>query len=321
MGVMMNYYLVCDAGGTKADFLLFRSDGRVLAKSRTTGANAIFLNPEDALRAVADGISDCLGKAGTELDRLARITLFIPGFKPCLPILKEKLQYENIDLQGDENDAFYGALGNGYGIVVLSGTGSFAMGKDSCGNEVTCGGWGPLFGDYGSGYHIGVLCLSELAMRYDMGQPDTILASEVRMQMKIHSIEELRKVAYQPDFTRNKVAELSRAVAKAAAKEDKTALDILDHAAKELARLAAMAAGRLPSPSQGLPVSLIGGITNMGGIITDRFRDHLALELPQAVYYPCKYEPIVGAALYVLEKKENKDIANMQIIKNLTGRG
>lgn len=316
---MMNHYLVCDAGGTKADFLLFRSDGSVLARTRSAGANAIFLNQENALNTVADGIHDCLKKAGITLNRLKLIALFIPGFKPCLPMLKEKLQYQTIELQGDEIDAFYGALGKGNGIVVLSGTGSFASGRDSSGNTATCGGWGPLFGDYGSGYHIGIMCLSELAMRYDMEQRDTILTSEVKMRLMISSIEELRKVAYQVDFTRDRIADLSHAVAVAAIKGDRIAADILDRAAAELVRLAAMVAVRLKV--QNIPVSLIGGITNMGDIITDRFRRHLSQELPQAVYSPCKYEPVIGAALYILEQKENMDIADVQIIRNLTGRG
>lgn len=313
---MMNY-LACDAGGTKADFILFNSSGEVLAKCRTTGANANFISQESALNAVEKGICECMEKAEFCLEQIKLIALFIPGFIPCLPMLKKRLQYDNIELQGDANIAFYGALGNGQGIVVLSGTGSFARGRDSYGKEATSGGWGPLFGDYGSGYHIGRMCLSELAIQYDMGQSESMLASEVKTILEITSIGELRAVSYRADFTREKLADLSFAVAKAARQGDKTADRILDNAAKELVKLATIVAGRIEA--DGLRISLIGGVTNMGAIITDKFRYYLAKELPECSYHQCKYTPIIGAALYILEREEHLDITNTQVINHLTG--
>jgi N-acetylglucosamine kinase-like BadF-type ATPase len=311
----MKYYLVCDAGGTKADYLLFNSFGVVLADSRTIGANAIHMDQTNAINAVAGGIYDCLDKAKLGLEQLKQIVLFIPGFKSCLPMLKEKLQFENIDLKSDVINAFYGAMGNGHGIVVLSGTGSFASGRDFDGNEATCGGWGPLFGDYGSGYHIGIMCLSELSMQFDKGQQETMLAAEVRKQLGISSIEELRSVAYRPDFTREKIADLSYTVAKSAKAGDKTANGILENAAKELVKLAVIISGRIKA--QGLHIALIGGITNMGEIITEKFRYYLEQELPECKYYACKYSPIIGAALYILEKEEQQDITNVQLLNHL----
>ena len=62
---------------------------------------------------------------------------------------------------------------------MLSGTGSFATGRDKAGRTATAGGWGPLFSDEGSGYHIGVLCLSRLALLHDTHVTGTLLEKNV----------------------------------------------------------------------------------------------------------------------------------------------
>jgi N-acetylglucosamine kinase-like BadF-type ATPase len=314
----MNNYLVCDAGGTKADFLLFNAVGKVLAEVKKKGANANFISMNEAIETIINGINDCLVKADLNIKQITKIELFIPGFMRCLPILKRKLNYINISLHGDEENAIYGALGGENGIVVLSGTGSFAIGKDSFGATYRCGGWGPLFGDYGSGYHIGTMCLAEIAMQYDQGYSGSILETEVLREFNLLSVEDLKTYAYQPNFSRDKVANLSYMVANAAKQGDITANEILDNAAKELVNLAVIVAIRLKD--KGVVVSLTGGIANMGDIIIEKFVRHLKQALPEYRFIPRKYSPIIGSALYTLDNIENCNISNPEIIKALLRR-
>ena len=155
-------YLVCDGGGTKTDFLLFDARGTVLACWRGAGTNALFCPVEAAAAVVCEGVRRCLQRAGAKPEDLRRVALFIPGFRAALPLVEAELGVRGIALQGDAESAFYGALGGTAGIVVLSGTGSFCLGRDRTGTAARAGGWGPLFGDEGSGYHIGLLCLGEI---------------------------------------------------------------------------------------------------------------------------------------------------------------
>lgn len=314
----MNNYLVCDAGGTKADFLLFNAAGKVLAEVKKTGANANFISSDEAIDTIESGISDCLSKADLELEHLSKMELFIPGFAKCLPALKLRLNYDQISLHGDTENAYYGALGGEKGIVVLSGTGSFAIGRDAFGNTFTCGGWGPLFGDYGSGHHIGAMCLSQIAKQYDQGIRGSVLQTEVLRKFELLSVEELRTYAYQPDFTRDKVAGLSFIVADAAKQGDITANHILDRAARELVDLAVIIANLLKAGDT--VVSLTGGIANMGEIIIDKFKLFLKQALPESRFTSRKYSPIIGSALYTLDNIEKCDILNQKIIKALLKR-
>ena len=164
---MNGLYLVCDGGGTKTDFLLFEKTGRVRGRAQGAGANANFVPPAEAAHTVYAGVMECLAQAGAAPAQVREFVLFIPGFRPALPELETLLGSGNVRQLGDEKNAFYAALGAPCGIAVLSGTGSFATGRDKAGRTATAGGWGPLFSDEGSGYHIGVLCLSRLALLHD----------------------------------------------------------------------------------------------------------------------------------------------------------
>lgn len=291
-------YLVCDGGGTKTEYLLFDSTGYVHGRSRTQGTNAIFVNPESAADAVCSGISDCLRQAGAKETDLDGICLFIPGFGHSADAVRERFPKTALTVLSDACNAYYGAMGKPGGIVVLSGTGSFAVSRDEKGKWLTVGGWGPLFGDKGSGYHIGLLCLDKITQRFDRGFSDTLLQNAALRQLKMPDIPSLRRGAYQPEFTRERIARLSYTVAEAAKADDPDALEILDTAASCLVDLAAAAEERMEADR--LPVSLIGGVSHMGSILTDRFEAALRQRLPGCSYRKPMFEPIVGAALYVM---------------------
>ena len=250
-------YLVCDGGGTKTDFLLFEKTGCVRGRAQGAGANANFVPPAEAAHTVYAGVMECLAQAGAAPAQVREFVLFIPGFRPALPELETLLGSGNVRQLGDEKNAFYAALGAPCGIAVLSGTGSFATGRDKAGRTATAGGWGPLFSDEGSGYHIGVLCLSRLALLHDTHVTGTLLEKNVLEMLGLPDVLSIRDAAYRPDFTRRHVARLSYAVERSAREGDANACAVLDEAACALARLAATVAGQLDA--DGLPVALTGG--------------------------------------------------------------
>ena len=228
---MNGLYLVCDGGGTKTDFLLFEKTGRVRGRAQGAGANANFVPPAEAAHTVYAGVMECLAQAGAAPAQVREFVLFIPGFRPALPELETLLGSGNVRQLGDEKNAFYAALGAPCGIAVLSGTGSFATGRDKAGRTATAGGWGPLFSDEGSGYHIGVLCLSRLALLHDTHVTGTLLEKNVLEMLGLPDVLSIRDAAYRPDFTRRHVARLSYAVERSAREGDANACAVLDEAA------------------------------------------------------------------------------------------
>ena len=294
---MNGLYLVCDGGGTKTDFLLFEKTGRVRGRAQGAGANANFVPPAEAAHTVYAGVMECLAQAGAAPAQVREFVLFIPGFRPALPELETLLGSGNVRQLGDEKNAFYAALGAPCGIAVLSGTGSFATGRDKAGRTATAGGWGPLFSDEGSGYHIGVLCLSRLALLHDTHVTGTLLEKNVLEMLGLPDVLSIRDAAYRPDFTRRHVARLSYAVERSAREGDANACAVLDEAACALARLAATVAGQLDA--DGLPVALTGGVARMGELFTGRFRRALEHLVPQCVF---------GAETILMNRCKNEEL-------------
>ena len=311
----MAKYLVCDAGGTKSDFLLFDEDGRALARSRSGGANAAFCGIEASAAHVADGIDACLRLARLPGAQLAGIFLFIPGFGPSLPLLRQRCAAP-IHWEGDEKSAFYGALGGPCGIAVLCGTGSFVAGQCRGGALITAGGWGPLFGDAGSGYHIGILCLRRLALLQDRGHGGSRLEQRVLPLLQADSMLAVRRDACQPGYSRAAIASLCRAVSDAAAENDADAQDILRQAALSLHDDLQSVYQRLGQPE--LPVALTGGAAKSGGVYVETFRRMLRQDFPRLHWQPARYEPVTGAALCVLYETLHRNIEDEELLRQLT---
>lgn len=135
------------------------------------------------------------------------------------------------------------------------------------------------------------------------------------LRYHMESIPSLRQGAYKPDFTREKIAKLSYTVAEAAKAGDIDALRILDEASVCLADLAAAVARRVGNDE--LPVSLLGGTSHMGDIFTKRFEAALKEKLPQCSYRKPMFEPIVGAALFVMYEIVGRMDSREDFLKNI----
>ena len=312
----MNTYLVADGGGTKTEFLWFCEDGFVLSAAKTGASNAIFISPQTAALHVAQGIRSCIAAAENRpYPRL--ILLFIPGFSDALPFLRAQIRFAEILLMDDFWNAFYGARGKPYGIVALAGTGSFVAGRRDAGDLLTIGGWGPMIGDEGSGYRMGVLCLQAVTKRYDDGKANSLLTKLLLHHMGIRHVIELQKAAYAADVTREQVAKLSFVVERAAQEGDPEAVELFNILAAELVEQVVRLARRLEDPA--LPVSVTGGMTKAGAWYTDAFYRSLAQQAPALVYTPPKYSPLIGGALYLLQEKLGKDITDGQLAERIAG--
>ncbi len=310
-------FLVCDGGGTKTDFLIFSSTGFVYAFAEKDGTNAIFIDSDEASSRIIAGIEECLKNADLDISDIEKIGLFIPGFSPSIEKVKSHFKRDDIILNPDEKSAFYASLGSPYGIAVLSGTGSFAYGKDYNGNTAEAGGWGPLFGDEGSGYHIGILCLKSLAKIHDEKIEGTILEEVALRDLEIERITDLRKRAYKKDFDRRKIASLTHTVKECAEKGDKLALQILDEAAAALADLAYEVSSDLSFAP--LPVALVGGTRNIGELFTNKVKAEIEQKVPNLKFLEGLYSPITGAALCLLHEYLGLDITK-DIAENLENK-
>ncbi len=82
----MHDYIICDAGGTKAQFILFSSMGVPKAVFRSSGANALLTDQATSLAVVESGIRECMRSSGSSLSDITAIVLFIPDSALVSPV-------------------------------------------------------------------------------------------------------------------------------------------------------------------------------------------------------------------------------------------
>src|SRR4029450_6136685 len=147
-----------DAGGTKTVCLLADEQGEIISRARGEGANlqaAGELQVEKIPPKVMDDAIDgraiapaaiCLGIAG--VDR--------PNDAATVRSIMKRIGYNSRVLI--VNDALIaletGAPGQP-GVVIISGTGSIAYGRNAAGEAARAGGWGYVLGDGGRGHWVG----------------------------------------------------------------------------------------------------------------------------------------------------------------------
>ena len=145
-------------------------------------------------------------------------------------------------LDTDVAAAHAGAFAGGPGVVLSAGTGAIAYGADEHGDRFYSDGWGPLLGDEGSGYWIGLEALRAVCRAEDGRGPRTRLAAAVFMALNVTVVEQLVPLIHSPETTREKIATLSHLVLDAAEGGDAVALDIRQRAIAHLGNTVAAAA-------------------------------------------------------------------------------
>ena len=92
-----------------------------------------------------------------------------------------------------ESDAFIasiGAIGVDPGVLLIAGTGSIVIGRDKNGSMFRVGGWGPYFGDEGSGFWIGREAV-RAALRSVDAQAPREFAERIAADLGLKSIPEV----------------------------------------------------------------------------------------------------------------------------------
>lgn len=296
-------FLALDGGGTKTVALLCDETGRVLGFGLSGPGNPLSAGDEQAAGHAEEAVLQALGLHG--IGEIVHCRLYIPGFSRCMPLFSAKFPGLDANVCSDSMSAYYSCIGKPGGIVVLSGTGSFALGIDEFNKHYTAGGWGHLLGDEGSGYHIGRMALQALLRNQEEGLPPTGLDSEIMQSFHAAQPRDVIRAVYGPGFDRPKMASLCILVGRAAGRGEKDALLILDRAAEALCLLAQTVQKRMGLVKG--PVGLTGGVINLGKLISVPFENKLHNSCPGLSFVKQRYSPLVGGMLHLLAEYGHSD--------------
>ncbi len=159
----------------------------------------------------------------------------------------------------NDGELLLAGLEHAVGVVLISGTGSIALGRDADGHRARSGGWGHILGDEGSGYIIAQQALQAVVRASDGRGPQTALRDRILQAWNLQNTDELIGEIYgEPD--KAKIASLSSWVMISARAGDQVAAQIIQHAAKELALAVHAVCQSLRFSEQEIPLALGGGL-------------------------------------------------------------
>jgi N-acetylglucosamine kinase-like BadF-type ATPase len=291
----MALYLGIDAGGTKTDCalsngaeLLGQASGESCKLARVGRARAhdnlqsVVQQACEGARVLSREIGHvCIGMSGASLPEAV---LWAQN------TIRELTPDATIYVAGDHVIAHRAAFGTSHGVLVISGTGSIAYGRNQQGETMRAGGWGPSISDEGSAYWVGREAVAVALQEYDRGTVDGLL-SVIAQCWKIAPEEVVRVAnASEPRF-----AELAGTITTAAEKGGALAQQIVERAGESLAQLANAVIGRLWPEGGVVPVALAGGVLQSSSIIRNSFREGMKRLRPEAAVSFAYVRPVLGA--------------------------
>jgi len=283
-----------DGGGTKSDAVLINESGSVLGWGRSGTGQAFWAGRKAAQEAYAEAIRMALGKrrphavwvAGVHRSTFDGMNLHVsePHFVEC----RELSMGLAMALQT-------------HGLLVLSGTGAFVAGQKENGGTLTLDGIGPVLGDHGSGYQIGLMGMRAAMASSWAPERQTVLGQLVPQGLGVSTLEDMFSLVYTQGIGRSHIASVAKAVIRAAEDGDSIARKIIVQAADDISDVLAHVIRRLCLEDSDYALVASGGIAQNSEMYWGRICER-ALEIaPRLRPIRPKVRPCVGAALLALK--------------------
>ncbi len=293
-----------DAGATKTECILADEKGTVLAKARGSGLNLQLFSEDEVEFALATLTGEvlsareaskadalCIGMAGAGRER---------DFQAMRRILgRVGVARENL-VTHDAAIALVAGTGERFGVVLTVGTGSAAYGVDRKGREARAGGWGPLLGDEGSAYWMGLRALRAVMRAYDGRSGKTLLTRPILERLGVDREEALVHRVYR-ELAREEIGALAPLVQQAADHGDGEAQSIIDDAAREFVRAVESVIGKLDLAGESFLLVLSGGLWKAVPVLRQDFEPRIKKVAPWASVSELVVEPARGAVAIALD--------------------
>lgn len=283
-------------------------DGTVVAMGRG-GAITHLLHPDGRARS-AQSVSEALHalRASPGADACEAVLASV-GFSGITPDWEETVRgwvrsvfpVERVLVSGDApvNLAGAGEVGPRT-VVVIAGGGSVAWAVGPDGREVASGGWAHIFGDEGSGWHIGRNAVAAALRALDGRGPATSLGTAIAGQFNVPDVGAVKALYHSGRIGDPDVAGLVRLVVRAAEAGDLAARTLLADAGRELGLAACAVIRRLGWERDVPEVVATGGVFKAGVVLWDSFCATIRDAAPAARIHRARFDPMIGAALLAL---------------------
>ena len=249
-----------DGGGTKTELALSDPNGKIICRIFTDGCNPNTVGIERTKRIIEDGIMQiCKDLPHSSVVVYAGIAGCASGnYAEEIKSMLEKMSFAACDVGSDNNNIVAAGLGDNEGITMILGTGicSYVVKKEE---TKRIAGWGYLFDNGGSAFHIGRDAINAYFSAYDGTGEETSLVQNINKTFSYSNAEFLKNLY---DGGNKLVSSYAMCVFEEAEKGDKVSIAILKKNIAEIARLIRASLSHFLNYGTKIPVILGGGLTN-----------------------------------------------------------
>jgi N-acetylglucosamine kinase-like BadF-type ATPase len=303
---MTRYFLGIDIGGTKSHALIADEHGQAVGFAKAGAGNYEVVGWNGLAKTLNVIVEDALASAGIEQSALAGVGLGVAGYD--WPGEREPHDRAIASLQLEApyalvNDAMIGLIAGvseGWGIGVVSGTGSNCWGRDREGREgrVTgCGGW---FGEYGGGGDLVNWALQAIGKAWTQRGPETALTDAFVSHVNADSVEDLLEGLYLDRYVLS--SDEAPIVFEVAREGDPVAISLVERAGCELGSLAIGVIRQLDFEDLEFEVVQIGSMYYGSPLLAETLLRTIHRVAPGAELVPLTAPPVIGGVLLGMEQ-------------------
>lgn len=306
-------FLGIDGGGTRTVALSVTEEGEVLHRLEAGPANVKLLSDEQLvaqLRSVAlampkpAAIGIGLAGAWAEAD-LRRIRKAAARVWPNIPChatndLETALRAATIcsTTQRARRQRIHAR------VLIVSGTGSCAFGKNDRGTQLKIGGWGHILGDKGSAYQIGMRALRNVVDEYDREGRWPALGQRLLRALLLNEPGDL--IGWAQSATKSDIAGLAVEVFAAWKQNDKLAKEILERILEALEEKSLICAQRITRRGEPVEFVFSGSVLLKQPLFAQKLARRIQSQRPGSVITPLARENAWGAVEFARHLAANQ---------------
>lgn len=302
------YFVGMDGGATKTAAMLSDLNGVVLAEETGGASNPQVVTPEKTAVVIVDLLEKLAGKVGCGTNEILSTVAGLAGAgregdkervrnAVTAEAKKRRLSIGRVGVDSDGRIALEGAFKGRAGIILIAGTGSFALAKDYKGGIHRAGGWGRIVGDEGSGVILGREGLSAVAHHLDGRGKKTALTGLISSRFGLSTHEKIINAVYRENFD---VATIAPLVLEAAAAHDIECARILNKATFELSEHVRVLVRKVEESAHArskIPLVLVGSLITNDNIYQKILVHKITFSMPQVNVVQPEASPAYGAVL------------------------
>jgi N-acetylglucosamine kinase-like BadF-type ATPase len=295
--------LAVDGGNSKTDLALVAENGGLIAFARGPQSSPHHLGEEGCLQvleALVDqaGLDGCVASVAT----LCMAGVDFPREEERLAeLVRARGWARSTTVLNDTFAVLRAGTEDGWGVAVVCGAGINCVGVAPDGRQVRFPALGPITGDWGGGFDVGLTAVSKAARSFDGRGRKTTLEQAVPAHYGFETPYQLAEAIHRKEIAERRVLELSPIVF-AEAEHDEVSAEIVDRLAAEVVALAWTALSRLGLEARPVEVLLGGGLLRgENSRVVERIREGLRERSPVATVRVTGTPPIVGATLLALD--------------------